>query len=394
MKIVLLGFEFESSNKGCEALSYSVMNILDSLNELKPLEIVNVNIHDSMGEFPVLYPHVKFTNIRMRTKRLSFWSSLRREMKDAVVALDITHGDSFSDIYGKSWFANTTAVKTFIAYSKLPLILMPQTYGPFEAGWAKVWAREVIRHSDKVFTRDNLSLDYLKSLGVNNAENTIDLAFMLPYKKEKRESSKIRFGFNVSGLLWDDCEKSNRFGLKVNYIQYCREVLLKLSENEQIEIHLVPHVLCDPREGKDFFENDSRAIRELLHDFPKCKFPNNFKTSLDVKNYICNLDFLVAPRMHASIAAFSSGVPVLPFAYSRKFEGVYNDMKYAHIINAKEISIKEAIEITLNGLDKRDELANDELYGISLIKKQSEIFCGSLLEVIRKGRMRCNGKKS
>lgn len=52
--------------------------------------------------------------------------------------------------------------------------------------------------------------------------------------------------------------------------------------------------------------------------FPECIFPNDFITALDVKNYICNMDILIAPRMHASIAAFSSGVPVLPFAYSRK----------------------------------------------------------------------------
>ena len=392
MKIILLGFEFESSNKGCEALSYSIMALLDSMKELKPLEIVNVNIHDSMGEFANIYPNIKFTNLRMKTKRPSFWKKLGEEMKDAVVALDITHGDSFSDIYGKSWFAQTTAVKTFIAYSKLPLILMPQTYGPFESWWAKKWAKKVIKHSDKVFTRDSLSLDYLRKMGINNAENTMDLAFMLPYKKEVNEFSKVRFGFNVSGLLWDDCKKDNRFNLKVNYIQYCKEVLSKLLKIEQVEIHLIPHVLCDPREGEEFFENDSKAIRELLHDFPQCKFPNDFKTSLDVKNYIANLDFLVAPRMHASIAAFSSGVPVLPFAYSRKFEGVYNDIKYDYVINAKKISTDKAVEITLDAFNKRDELANDEQYGRTLIEKQSKIFCGSLLEVIRKGTS-FNGKK-
>ena len=80
MKIILLGFEFESSNKGCEALSYSIMALLDSMKELKPLEIVNVNIHDSMGEFANIYPNIKFTNLRMKTKRPSFWKKLGEEM--------------------------------------------------------------------------------------------------------------------------------------------------------------------------------------------------------------------------------------------------------------------------------------------------------------------------
>lgn len=64
MKVILLGFEFESSNKGCEALSYSVMSLLDSMDELKPLEIININIHDSIGEFQTLYPNIKFTKHR------------------------------------------------------------------------------------------------------------------------------------------------------------------------------------------------------------------------------------------------------------------------------------------------------------------------------------------
>ncbi|MRM91198.1 polysaccharide pyruvyl transferase family protein [Faecalicatena contorta] len=384
MKVILLGFEFESSNKGCEALSYSVMSLLDSMDELKPLEIININIHDSIGEFQTLYPNIKFTNIRMRTKRISFWKQLKKEMSNAVAVLDITHGDSFTDIYGKSWFANTTAVKTFVAYSKVPLILMPQTYGPFKNSWAKVWAENVIKKASKVYTRDNISKKYLDELGIrNNVENTIDLAFMLPYKKKEIPSSKKRIGFNVSGLLWDDSEKNNRFELKVDYIQYCEEVLAELLQDKNNEVHLIPHVLCDPREGEEFFENDSKAIRKLMFRFPECIFPNDFITALDVKNYICNMDILIAPRMHASIAAFSSGVPVLPFAYSRKFDGVYGDMNYNHVIYAKREYTGSAIKMTLEAVNNLNELKNDELYGLSIINDKHNQFCASLLEIIK-----------
>ena len=57
----------------------------------------------------------------------------------------------------------------------------------------------------------------------------------------------------------------------------------------------------------------------------------------------------------------------------------------------KSVQIKR-VEITLDAFNKRDELANDEQYGRNLIEKQSKIFCGSLLEVIRKGTS-FNGKK-
>ena len=365
MKFVLVGFEFESSNKGCEALSFAVMSLLNSIESFKPLTIVNINIHESMGEFAKIYPDIKFVNIRMRVKRPSFWNAVRAELKDSDAILDITHGDSFADIYGKKWFAETTLVKTFLVHSKVPFILMPQTYGPFKARWAKVWAKHIIKNADRVYTRDTLSFNYLKGLKIkNNVINTLDLAFALPYKKEEKKNNKIRVGLNVSGLLWNDCEtRVNGFGLSVDYCTYCRQLITELLKNENYEVILVPHVLCDEREGLDFFENDSKAIRNLIAEFPGCVFPNSFKTALDVKDYIANLDVLIAARMHASIAAFSSGVAVIPFAYSRKFEGVYSDLKYPYVIDGKQMGTQEALDKTLSYISNYLGLQASEEYG-------------------------------
>ncbi len=388
MRIMLLGFELESSNKGCEALSYSIMSVLNSLKSFQPLEVVVINIHDSMGDFPKIYSDVKFTNIRMRVKRIEFWKRLKKELKDCTAVIDITHGDSFTDIYGKNWFATTTLVKTFIVNSKTPLILMPQTYGPFNTQWAVLWAKYVIKKADRIYTRDTLSYDYLKSLGImKDVVNTLDLAFSLPYKKEDKVEETINIGINISGLLWDDCEKENRFGLKTNYCNYCRELINQLSQNPNFTIALVPHVLCDNREGEEFFENDSRAIRELMKEFPKCKFPNNFRTALDIKNYIVNLDILVAARMHASIAAYSAGVPVIPFSYSRKFEGVYEDLKYSYVVNGLKLSTQEALVATLEYIDNREQLAKNEIPGRNKLQALQSEFVkdfASTLELLRK----------
>lgn len=41
-------------------------------------------------------------------------------------------------------------------------------------------------------------------------------------------------------------------------------------------------------------------------------------------------------RMHSTIAAFSSGVPVVPMAYSRKFNGLFIDtLNYNHLVDLK-----------------------------------------------------------
>lgn len=57
--------------------------------------------------------------------------------------------------------------------------------------------------------------------------------------------------------------------------------------------------------------------------------------------------------MHATIAATSSGVPVIPVAYSRKFNGLYDTLGYKYYIDAKsDITLEDA-------LIKFDEYVND-----------------------------------
>jgi colanic acid/amylovoran biosynthesis protein len=47
------------------------------------------------------------------------------------------------------------------------------------------------------------------------------------------------------------------------------------------------------------------------------------------------MDFFTGARMHACIAALSSGVPVLPMAYSRKFAGLFGTLGYHHMADCK-----------------------------------------------------------
>lgn len=76
----------------------------------------------------------------------------------------------------------------------------------------------------------------------------------------------------------------------------------------------------------------------------------------DAKSFISGLDFLIGARMHATIAAFSAGVPVMPVSYSRKFEGLYSALGYTALVNAKGQSTDAALDTILTGLDNRQEL--------------------------------------
>lgn len=63
--------------------------------------------------------------------------------------------------------------------------------------------------------------------------------------------------------------------------------------------------------------------------------------------------------MHATIAAFSSGVPVIPTAYSRKFLGLYSGVGYENIIDLRKLSTQESVEKTTEYLRNVEGLRED-----------------------------------
>ena len=63
--------------------------------------------------------------------------------------------------------------------------------------------------------------------------------------------------------------------------------------------------------------------------------------------------------MHATIGAFSSGVPVMPMAYSRKFNGLFVDtLQYDAMVDMKTQSDEEIFSVIKSAFSRRLELKN------------------------------------
>ena len=69
-------------------------------------------------------------------------------------------------------------------------------------------------------------------------------------------------------------------------------------------------------------------------------------------------------------AAFSAGVPVVPMAYSRKFNGLFIDtLSYSHLIDLKEDDEKAILTKVEEGFSNRDSLQQEiaDRMGISRV---------------------------
>jgi polysaccharide pyruvyl transferase WcaK-like protein len=358
LRICLIMHSTRSDNLGVGALTVSQIEILRRLATEAglSLEITVMDWKDSRE------PYVGGHDIRIvdldRKQMLSpfgYFAIARRS--DLVV--DIGAGDSFADIYGAGRLKRMFLLKFLTHLSGTPLVVAPQTIGPFTKSWSKFLARWSLRLSAVVATRDALSTGALGDLGYRGAVvEATDVALRLPYSVPAlRGSSKPRVGINVSGLLMaGGYTGKNELGLTLDYPKLMRD-LIRHFQAVGCEVHLVPHVIV--RTGPMVKEDDFRASAALADELPGCVLAPAFASPSEAKSYIAGLDFFLGARMHACIAAFSSGIPVVPMAYSRKFTGLFGSLGYQRTVDCTLEGNSAILETIKAAFDARLTLADE-----------------------------------
>ena len=128
------------------------------------------------------------------------------------------------------------------------------------------------------------------------------------------------------------------------------------SKLNGVKVHLIPHVVP----ANMSVEDDYAVSLEIKELYPNVVVPSKFVNPIEAKSYISGLDFFTGGRMHSCIAAFSSGVPVVPMAYSRKFNGLFKDtLQYKWMGDCVNSSEEDVLREIIHGYENRATLAED-----------------------------------
>ncbi len=361
-----------NENLGVAALAYSALALVaDVMNEEN--QKCNISIFGSSKatkeKLGINGNTYEFDNIKgldfltfKSLVKLSLFSKRfqLRKILNLDYILDIAEGDSFTDIYGDVRFRKILNSKKVFKWLGKKQLLLPQTIGPFNKTSHKKGAFKVMGEIDTVISRDKQSYEYTaRHLPSQKIQENIDVAFYLPFKKLNNEDSKIHVGINVSGLLWNGgYTQNNQFGLKTDYKKLILETISYFSKIEKIQIHLVGHVISSLENS---IEDDYGVCLKLKEQFPNIVVAPRFKTPIEAKTYISGLDFFTGARMHACIAAFSSGVAVYPMAYSRKFNGLFQEtLQYQWMGDCVNENEDEILVNMIEAFNKR-ELLRDQI---------------------------------
>ena len=360
LNISLILHSAKSPNLGVGALSVAEVAILRDIAARLDTPIA-IEILDWADTSPAYVTGPDITVRDMTGKTMRSPSGYFAFARKADLIVDIGGGDSFADIYGPKRLRMMFWLKYLAHMAGTPLVLGPQTYGPFTKALSRTLTRGTLRRSAVVASRDETSTRIAREIapGVDVIEAS-DVALRLPYDPPapRAEGARPRIGLNVSGLLMGGgYTGKNMFGLKADYPAMIRALITRLlAHAEAPELHLVSHVITADYTS---VENDLKAADDLQKEFPDVIVAPSFGDPSEAKSYIAGLDFFAGARMHACIGAFSSGVPVVPMAYSRKFEGLFGTLGYARTVDCTTQTEETIIEAVVGGFDNRAALAEE-----------------------------------
>lgn len=302
-------------------------------------------------------------------------------LRQCDVVFNIGAGDSFSDIYGNKRLFLQVLANLLVRLFRKPLIMSPQTIGPFSSFFGKQLGKIGLCFADRIYARDHLSMQYLSQMKHDNkSEEVIDVAFALPFNRSARESNgSVRIGINVSGLLYNGGYSGrNEFGLTVDYRALVEGSCEFFLTQPDVEVYLVPHVISDTVEVED----DLRASEKIIERYPELRLAPRFSSPVEAKSFISGLDFFTGARMHACIAAFSSGVPVLPMAYSRKFNGLFNSLNYSYVLDCLALDTASALQMLSQVFERREQLPAEVEAGNRIAQAKLEIYTEQISKLL------------
>lgn len=233
------------------------------------------------------------------------------------------------------WVKQLEYLLPFICAKKygIPIVVASPSMGPFDkekSCWRKKYIYNMLKNTDCICVRENISYKYLKTLGdFDNIKVTIDTAFLddnqsenikLIIKDDKRlldffDTYKKVIGITITDFSWH--VKYAKDKKLTNRVEYSMKKFIKEMGNRGIGVLLIPQLFGN--------QNDISILRR--YENPNTEILSEKYDTYIQQGIIANLYSVIGMRYHSNIFAAKGGVPFLAIAYEEKMQGFMEDWK-------------------------------------------------------------------
>lgn len=351
-----------SLNHGCEAIVRGTMNILlnadDScefkLSSYRPETDENIeNLEKcrfATTGLSKLQKAIAKINLKLNNSERyalgKMYAPVVEQAEDCDICLSVG-GDTYC--YGDN--AGIQVLTEELKKSGKKVVLWGASIGEEDLSDDKL---ENLRVFDAVFARESLTYNLLKQKSANdNIFMYADPAFCMERDEMKLPEGFTKenaIGINISPLIAKGNPKI--YNAAEKFIEY-------LIENTTLNVVLVPHVV---EEGNNDYEYMLPLYEKYRQSERIIILPPDLNAK-QYKGYISKLRFFIGARTHATIAAYSSGVPTFVIGYSVKSRGIALDIfgNENYVVSSDKIESEVQLIAALAMLLKDEEKIRDTL---------------------------------
>lgn len=339
--IIISGLWLHDNNRGTAALGYGAFSFLKEKGMIGSV-IKCVNFRYVLNPFRkenrgVVKKHINVQGLEIEhhTVNVFKWEKMLFDVFGILLSFTlfskylhqikfvtaINGGDGFSDIYNTKTFLRRLDDINIAMKFGIPLVILPQTIGPFQHQSNRQVANRILKYADKIYVRDDKFVPELQAMGLDY-EQTKDLSYYMRPEPFDIDIKANAVGINVSGLAYSNTFRT--FSGQFDNYPYLIDRVISFFQSKNIPVYLIPHSYSykQPETSNDDMVACRLAYKQL-------KEKNNVYLvdqdliSPQIKYVISKMSYFIGTRMHANFAAIYTGVPLYGLAYSYKFDGAF-----------------------------------------------------------------------
>lgn len=222
-----------------------------------------------------------------------------------VKAILFCNGYIFGGHWPHEWMQHLLEDFSLAKKNGKKVVLMPQSFGPFDRSWQPDLMNEIAQSVDIIFARDEKSVEFLQST-LTDPSNVVGLCDYTPILNDQtvRQPQKNMLAVVPNIKIWE------MFGEEA--LQTYINALHSIAEQIHRESGAQP-VLVEHTRGKD-----ERILKAL--ESRGFKREPKFKSAMAARSFIGASRFVLSSRFHGVMNGLSQSIPSVAIGWSHKYD--------------------------------------------------------------------------
>jgi colanic acid/amylovoran biosynthesis protein len=274
-----------------------------------------------------------------------------------------------------------------------PVVKVSQALGPFEEPLNRRAASFLLPRLAAVVARGSRTREHLAQLGLSNAHEAADIAFLLPVAQDDEQvAERLIDGLNLNGryITLVPSEVVNAYCEErgIDYVSLIVDACERLVTEYQLRVVILAHSIRPGAPASRM--NDLPLVEALGRRLSQHRDVHAVTEDLEpgaLRAVIAGSDLCVTSRFHAMISALERSVPVLVVGWSHKYAEVLTDFELERwAMSYEELDADLLVSRVLELDNMKDDVRTTIMQHLPHVLNRSRRNLDIIAEVLHRGR--------